>query len=128
MTEGTTTTTPDPATPVKPETWLQEAWDLLNEAEKWLVNDLHEAGYIFSHDIWPILQTTFKLFFSQMFSAVFTAISANIADPALLGAAVGSALLLTATTAGIKDAKNALESSITAIKADPAVQTLLTSA
>lgn len=109
-------------TPVKPESWTDQAWDLLQEAEQWLVNDLHELGYIFSHDIWPILKVTFQLFFSQEFAAIFAAVSANFADPALMGAAVGSAVLLTATTAGVADATNALQSAITAVKADPSVQ------
>ena len=44
MTDTSTTST----APAKPETWAQEAWDALVEAEQWVVADLHDIGLIFS--------------------------------------------------------------------------------
>ena len=121
MTDTTNTTT----APAKPETWVQEAWDALQEAEQWVVADLHDMGLVFTNDIWPVLKSMLTLFLSQLGRATFGAISANILDPALIPAAVGSALLLTASTTGVADATEALASAKAAVDADPTVQALL---
>jgi hypothetical protein len=112
--------------PVAPETWTQEAFDLLTEAEQWAVADLHDLGLIFSADVWPVVKSALGLLFSQLGAAILSAIKANITDPALIPGAVGAALLLTASTSGVTDAKNALASATTAVEADPTVQALLT--
>lgn len=111
--------------PTKPESWADEIWNDLVEAEQWLVADLHELGYIFTHDIWPAFKAALGLLFSQLGSAALGAILANIADPALIPAAVGSALLLTTTTTGVADGQQALASAKAAMDADPAVKSLL---
>lgn len=121
MTNTATTST----APAKPETWAQEAWDALVEAEQWVVADLHDLGLIFTNDIWPILKSALGLLFSQLGTATLGAITANITDPALIPAAVGSALLLTASTTGVADATTALASAKAAVDADHAVQALL---
>ena len=111
--------------PAKPETWEQEAWDLLVEAEQWVVADLHDIGIIFTQDIWPSIKAALSLFASQEGTAILGAIVADVTDPALIPAAVGSALLLTASTKGVTDAKQALASATAAVQADPTVQALL---
>lgn len=119
MTDTTSTT------PTAPESWSQEAWGLLQEGEQWVVADLHDLGLIFSSDLWPVIKATLGLLFSQLGSAVLKAVTTNILDPTLIPAAVGSALLLTASTTGVADAQAALASAKAAIDADPAVQALL---
>jgi len=121
MTDTTTVT----VTPVKPETWEQEVWDKLEAAEQWAVSGLHQLGIIFTNDAWPVLRSTLALLFSQLGVAIFGAISANIADPALIPAAVGTALVLTASTTGAVDAKNALAAAEAAVQNDPTVKALL---
>jgi len=114
-----------PAAPVKPETWEQQIWDDLGRVEQWAVADLHAIGLVFSHDIWPVIKSALGLLFSQLGTATLGAIMATIADPALWPAAVGSALLQTASTTGVTDAKTALANAETAVQNDPAVQALL---
>lgn len=111
--------------PTAPESWSQEAWGLLQEGEQWVVADLHDLGLIFTADIWPVIKSTLTLLFSQLGSAVLKAVTTNILDPALIPAAVGSALLLTASTTGVADATAALASAKAAVDADPTVQALL---
>ena len=111
--------------PVAPETWTQEAFDLLTEAEQRAVADLHGLGLIFSADVWPVVKSALGLLFSQLGTATLSAITTNITDPVLIPAAVGAALLLTASTSGVTDAKNALASATVAVQADPTVQALL---
>ena len=111
--------------PAAPESWSQEAWGLLQEGEQWVVADLHDLGLIFTADIWPVIKSTLTLLFSQLGSAVLKAVTTNILDPALIPAAVGSALLLTASTTGVADATAALASAKAAVDADPTVQALL---
>ena len=119
----------DPTTavvaPTKPETWAQEAWDALVEAEQWVVSDLHEIGLVFANDVWPVIKSALSLLFSQLGSAALKAIMGSITDPALIPANVGAALLLTASTTGVADAKTALASAEAAVNADPSVQALL---
>lgn len=124
-TNATATTAAPTVTPVKPETWEQKAWDALQEAEQWVVSDLHEAGYIFANDVWPAIKAAFTIFGSQLFPAIFAAISANITDPALIAPAVGAAIVLTASTQGVVDAKTAVASAQAAVAADPTVQALI---
>lgn len=112
------------STPVKPESWTQQIWDDLVEAEQWVVHDLHTIGIVFEQDVWPTIKAALGLLVSQLGTAVLGAISASIMDPALIPSAVGSALLLTASTQGVADAKTALASAEAAIAADPTVQAL----
>lgn len=121
MTDTTTATT----APAMPETWTQEAWALLQEGEQWVVADLHDLGMVFTQDVWPVIKATFVLLFSQLGSAVLKAITTNILDPALIPAAVGSALLITASTTGVADIESALATAKAAVEADPKVQALL---
>ena len=109
----------------KPETREQESWDLLESGEQKVVSSLHEIGLVFGNDVWPVVKASLGVLFSQLCTAVLGAITATIADPALLPSAVGSALLLTASTTGVADAKTALASAEVAIDADPTVQALL---
>jgi hypothetical protein len=126
MSGSTPVVSTTPAAPAKPETWTQEAWDLLVEGEQWVVADLHEIGLVFTNDVWPAIKSALGLLFSQLGLATLNAISANITDPALIPSAVGSALLLTASTTGVADAKTALASATAAVEADPKIQALLT--
>lgn len=112
--------------PAKPEIWEQKAWDDLQEAEQWVVADLHDIGIVFTNDVWPVIKSALGLLVSQLGAATLGAITANITDQALIPSAVGAALLLTASTTGIADAKTALESATAAVAADPTVQALLT--
>lgn len=116
-------------TPTQPTSWLSEAgtavWNGLTELEQWLVSDLHEAGYIFSHDIWPALKAALAIFGSQVFPAIFGAVTANLADPALVLPAVGAAIVLTSSTVGVIDAKNFIASAEANVAADPTVQALI---
>ena len=121
MTDTSTT----PATPTKPETWEKEVWDKLVEAEQWLVADLNEIGVLFTADVWPAIKAALETFASQLFPVIFSAVSANISDPALIPAAVGTAIVLTASTQGTVDAKNAIAAAEAAVAADPTVQALL---
>lgn len=115
------------AAPVKPETWEQEVWDKIVSAEQWVISDLHEIGIVFAQDVWPVIKSALGLLASQLGTAVLGAISASITDPALIPSAVGAALLLTASTTGVADAKNALAAAQAAVAADPTVKALTAS-
>lgn len=114
-----------PTTPVQPESWEDKVWGALTEAEQWVVSDLHEAGLVIADDVWPAFKASLAIFGSQLFPVIFSAISANITDPVLIPAAVGSALVLTASTQGVVDAKNAIATAEAAVQNDPAVQALI---
>jgi hypothetical protein len=120
----TSATTPATA-PVAPETWEQEVWAKLTEAEQWAVSDLKELGIVITQDIWPVLKSALALLFSQLGTATLSAAVGTIADPALLPSAVGSALLLTMQQNGVADATQALTAAAAAVKADPTVQALI---
>ena len=124
MTDSSTTT----AAPAKPETWEQKVWDELEAAEQWAVSDLHEIGLIIEQDVWPVVKSALSLLFSQLGAATLKAVMANIADPALIPAAVGSAIVITASTNGVVDANNAIAAAKAAVEADPTVQALLSAA
>jgi hypothetical protein len=111
--------------PTKPETWEQEAWDKIEEAEQWVISDLHDIGVIFADDVWPAIKAALVLLGTQLGSAVLAAVTANIADPTLIPSAVGAALVTTASVSGVTDAQTALASAQAAVAADPTVQALL---
>lgn len=104
------------------ETWGQEAWELLESWEQDAIGALHEAGMIFSADVWPALKAGLGLFCGQLGKAIFGAVAASLADPSALPAAVGAAIVLTATVNGSADALNAISNAQSAVANDPAAQ------
>ncbi len=118
-----TDTTLTPAVPAAAaETWGQEEWALLEGWEQDAIGALHEAGMIFRADVWPAVKAGLGLFLSQLGKAIFGAIAASLANPEALPAAVGAAIVLTATTQGGADALNAISNAQSAVANDANAQ------
>ena len=122
---ATPTTAPVVAASVKPETWEQEAWDVLEGWEQDVVADLHAAGQVFTADVWPAIKTAIVTLLTQEGKAICSAVVGSITDPSALPEVVGAAIVVTATKDAPADALNAVSAAQNAVAADPAAQAIL---
>jgi GTP:adenosylcobinamide-phosphate guanylyltransferase len=107
-----------------PESWPQEFWNTLESWEQDVVAALHDAGLVFSADIWPYVKIAFttllsiagKAALSAEVAAIPTELAGNVvAAAAAVGAAITGAVSVNVKAVAETEGKAALD----AVQADP---------
>ena len=122
MSDPTNTTTV-PAT-VASESWTEAAWAELQVWEQDAVAALHEAGLIFSADVWPFVKAGLSQLFSvagkAALDAEIAAIPAELSgNVTVAAAAVGAAISGAVAANAGAIAKDAAAKADAAVDADP---------